>query len=121
MEKIGIAIITAGAIGIVSWLLQRVKLALDRHIRNTKQLEVLPVLLETHKTEHEHINKQLLYSSEVDVIQLRNQLLLIHERAIEHGSIAPHWKSQFYDLYAKYKEGGGNGLVDNLKVDIDKM
>ena len=121
MEKIGIAVITAGAIGLSSWIFQRIKLALDRHIRNTKQLEVLPDLLEKHKTEHDHINKQLLYSSEVDVIQLRNQLLLIHERAMEQGAITPHWKSQFYDLYDKYKEGGGNGLVEKLKIDIDKM
>lgn len=121
MEKIGLAVITAGAIGLSSWLFRRCRLVLDRHIRNTKQLEELPVLLEMHKAEHEHIDKQLLYSSEVDVIQLRNQLLLIHERAIEQGSITPHWKSQFYDLYDKYKEGGGSGLVEKLKIDIDKM
>lgn len=121
MDRIGVAVATAGVIGMATVIIKRIKLCFERHQRNTKQLDELPKIIEKHKKEHKCINEQLRYSARVDVVQLRNQLLSIHEKAIESGSISVHWKTQFYDLYDKYKEGGGNGLVERLKTDIDNL
>lgn len=121
MEGVLLAVLTAGAIGVSSWTLKFSKRLYFKNKGYREQLEKLPQIILEHERLHEDLDNQLSLSQQIDIVQLKNQMMLIHDDACSKGYITPRWKMQFYDIYDMYKKGGGNGFADQLKADIDLL
>lgn len=61
----------------------------------------------------------ILEESQADI--LRDRMLDIHGKAQKYGEIRSNKKETFYKMFESYTKLGGNGFVESLKDDIDKM
>lgn len=118
------AVVVAVILG-VGGILYRVFSGRSKNHRNDhEQIKKLPEVFEEHSKVHSEISEQLtglVCIHESNVVQMRTQLLQIHDRLMAGSPESKYWKQQFYELYTIYQEMGGNSFVEDLKRDIDDL
>lgn len=115
------ALIIAILIGVGGWSIKLLLSMAKRHRQHHRILDAYPDHVTLHTEEHEAIKAQLEYAKQVDIVQMRTQIISIYERAKNDGYITTHWSSQFWDLVDMYTKGGGNGLVGRIVIDMQEI
>ena len=128
-------LITLGATTVCTLLVTKIAKVIKTIWRHHCEVEVLPAIFKKHEEVHTEIklqldlaeeqdievNQKLKLAQEIYVVQMRNQILSIHDRAMDNGFITSHWARQFYDLVDMYVLIGGNSFVDKLIANINEM